>query len=124
VSAHSSKHYGRPDVIGASINVLLYCSVGGGGPSPISSADGAGDTGVTIMGGDGRIYTTSEFAERKLRLSPVRANPTAFVHKLRTLPNDRAILRKDEGINEQAIKFQPDGLFDSSFVVRVTVTTQ
>jgi hypothetical protein len=68
--------------------------------------------------------TTSEFAERKLRLSSVRANPTAFVHKLRILPNDRAILRKYEGINEQAIKFQPDGLFDSSFVVRVTVTTQ
>src|SRR6476661_3272738 len=65
-----------------------------------------------------------EFAESKLRLSPVRANPTAFVHKLRALPNDRAILRKDEGINEQAIKFQPDGLFDSSFVVGVTVTTQ
>lgn len=48
----------------------------------------------------------------------------AFVQKLRTIPNDRAVFRKDEPITEQGIKPQPAGFFDGGFVVGVTVTTQ
>jgi formate dehydrogenase beta subunit len=57
-------------------------------------------------------------------LSQLCAAPSvAFVQKLRTIPNDRAVFRKDERITEQGIKSQPAGFFDGGFVVGVTVTT-
>ena len=58
-------------------------------------------------------------------LSQLCAAPSvAFVQKLRTIPNDRAVFREDEWITKQGIKSQPAGSFDGGFVVGVTVTSQ
>jgi len=68
--------------------------------------------------------TYAPLSKRTL-LSQLWAAPSvAFVQKLRTIPNDGAVFRKDERITEPGIKSQPADFFDGGFVVGVTVTTQ